>query len=127
MNEILAFFVAIYFLLFAPTHSQSYSYPSEARNIPPPQEKVFTATAYCQQGITKSGVTVAPGQVATDPDVIPINTRIYLDAPGDKYDGEYLATDTGRLVKGNHVDIFIPDYETCIEFGRQSVTVEVIE
>ena len=32
-----------------------------------------------------------------------------------------LATDTG--VKGNHIDIYTPDYDYAIQCGRQSLTV----
>jgi hypothetical protein len=34
--------------------------------------------------------------------------------------------DTGRLVKGNIIDIYIPSLEKAIEFGRRQVKVTVV-
>jgi 3D (Asp-Asp-Asp) domain-containing protein len=85
----------------------------------------FHATAYCITGITKSGVRVAPGHVAADPKVIPLGSMIYVDAPlmGG---GIYQVLDTGNLVKGKIIDIFIPSYNRCQEFGRRMVKVKVL-
>jgi 3D (Asp-Asp-Asp) domain-containing protein len=84
----------------------------------------FHATAYCVTGITKSGVKVAPGHVAADPKVIPMGSMIYVDAP--LMGGIYQVLDTGNLVKGKIIDIFIPSYERCQEFGRRMVKVKVL-
>ena len=84
----------------------------------------FNATAYCVTGITKSGVVVAPGHVAADPEVIPLGSMIYVDSP--LMGGIYQVLDTGELVKGKIIDIFIPSYERCKEFGRRIVKVTVL-
>lgn len=84
----------------------------------------FEATAYSITGITKSGIPVAPGHVAADPDVIPLGSIIYVDAP--MMSGVYHVLDTGSLIKGNIIDIYIPSYEEAIEFGRRKVTVTVL-
>jgi 3D (Asp-Asp-Asp) domain-containing protein len=84
----------------------------------------FHATAYCVTGITKSGVTVSPGHVAADPRVIPLGSMIYVDSP--LMGGIYQVRDTGDLVKGKIIDIFIPSYERCKEFGRRMVKVKVL-
>ncbi len=84
----------------------------------------FYATAYCLNGITKSGVPAAPGRVATDPDVIPLGSVIYIDSP--ILGGIYQVFDTGSLVKGKIIDIFIPNYDKCMEFGRRMVKVKVL-
>lgn len=84
----------------------------------------FQATAYCISGITKSGARVAPGHVAADPKVIPLGSVIYVDSP--IMGGIYQVLDTGSLVKGKIIDIFIPSYEDCIEFGRRAVKVHVL-
>ena len=34
--------------------------------------------------------------------------------------------DTGRLVKGYIIDIFIPDYELATQFGRRDVKVTIL-
>lgn len=84
----------------------------------------FEATAYCNPGITFSGVYVQRGMVAADPKVLPIGSVIEVSA-GD-YSGIYTALDTGRLIKGNIIDIFMPDYEEAVQFGRQQVKIRVI-
>jgi 3D (Asp-Asp-Asp) domain-containing protein len=84
----------------------------------------FHATAYCLTGVTRSGVTVAPGHVAADPKVIPLGSMIYVDSPS--MGGIYQVLDAGTLVKGKVIDIFIPSYERCIEFGRRMVKVKVL-
>jgi 3D (Asp-Asp-Asp) domain-containing protein len=84
----------------------------------------FHATAYCVTGITKSGVAVSPGHVAADPKVIPLGSMIYVDSPS--MGGFYQVLDTGALVKGKIIDIFIPSYERCMDFGRRMVKVKVL-
>ena len=84
----------------------------------------FEATAYCDHGITFSGVYVQRGIVAGDPHVLPIGSIIEVEA--GSYSGVFSVMDTGRLIKGRIIDIFIPDYEEAIQFGRQQVTVKVI-
>jgi 3D (Asp-Asp-Asp) domain-containing protein len=84
----------------------------------------FQATAYCVTGISKSGARIAPGHVAADPRVIPLGSMIYVDSP--LMGGIYQVLDTGDEVKGNIIDIFIPSYERCKEFGRRIVKVQVL-
>ena len=89
-----------------------------------PLYEVFEATAYCDFGITYSGVLVHRGIVAADPKVLPIGSVIEVSA-GD-YSGIYTVMDTRGVVKGEIIDIYMPDYEEAIQFGRQSVGVRVI-
>jgi 3D (Asp-Asp-Asp) domain-containing protein len=89
-----------------------------------PATAEFEATAYCVTGISKSGIRIAPGHVAADPKVIPLGSMIYVDSP--LMSGIYQVLDTGELVKGNIIDIFIPSYERCKEFGRRAVKVQVL-
>ena len=84
----------------------------------------FHATAYCVTGITKSGAMTAPGLVATDPKIIPLGSMIYVDSPW--MGGVYQVLDTGALIKGKIIDIFIPNYDTCRKFGRRIVKVKVL-
>jgi 3D (Asp-Asp-Asp) domain-containing protein len=84
----------------------------------------FEATAYCITGISKSGTPILPGHVAADPKVIPLGSMIYVDSP--LMGGIYQVKDTGELIKGKIIDIFIPSYEHCKEFGRRAVKVQVL-
>ena len=72
-------------------------------------------------GITASGLpTVAELTCAVDNNVIPRYADVFVQF-ADGTIKQYWATDTG--VKGNHVDIYEPDYDTCIHNGRQILTV----
>ena len=104
--------------------SIAYRPSSTEMTPPPPKMENFDATAYCVTGITKSGVRVAPGHVAADPKVIPLGSMIYVDSP--LMGGIYQVLDTGEMVKGKIIDIFIPSYERCQEFGRRMVKVKVL-
>jgi 3D (Asp-Asp-Asp) domain-containing protein len=84
----------------------------------------FHATAYCVTGLTTSGVAVAPGHVAADPKVIPLGSMIYVDSP--LMGGIYQVLDTGELVRGKFIDIFIPSYKRCREFGIRMVKVKIL-
>jgi 3D (Asp-Asp-Asp) domain-containing protein len=86
--------------------------------------EVFHATAYCVAGTTRSGAPTAPGLVSADPTVIPLGSMIYVESP--LMGGVYQVLDTGELVKGKIIDIFIPSYEKCVEFGRRMVKVKVL-
>lgn len=87
-------------------------------------KEVFQATAYCISGITKSGVPTTPGIIAADPEVIPLGSMIYVESP--LMGGIYQVMDTGKAIKGKIIDIFIPSYEACINFGRRMVKVKVL-
>ncbi len=84
----------------------------------------FQATAYSESGTTKSGIPTSPGVVAADPAVLPLGSVIHVDVPC--YRGVYEVMDTGRLVKGHIIDIYIPDYELAMEFGRRDVKVTIL-
>ena len=100
-------------------YAEQITFEAEAENM-----EDFKATAYCITGITKSGVPVAPGHVAADPRIIPLGSIIYVESP--LMGGIYQVTDTGRLIKGKIIDIFIPSYGKSIEFGRRNVKVKVL-
>lgn len=85
---------------------------------------LFHATAYCLSGVTAAGVQTAPGVAAADPRVIPLGSMIHVDSP--VRGGIYQVLDTGTLIKGKIIDIFIPSYEDCLEFGRRAVKVRVL-
>lgn len=87
-------------------------------------DEIFHATAYCLTGITKAGVPTAPGYVSADPKVIPLGSMIYIETP--LMSGVYQVMDTGAAIKGKIIDIFIPSYEACLEFGRRVVKVKVL-
>lgn len=88
------------------------------------EAKTFKATAYCLRGRTASGGNVRRGIVAADPRVLPLGTRIQLNAGA--YSGTYTVADTGGVVKGRILDIWVPSCSEAMRFGRRSVSVSVM-
>lgn len=111
---------------------------------------VLKATAYdlsvrsCQKppshpayGITKSGTRATVGRtIAVDPSIIPLKSKVYISFP-EAYkhmNGIYYAEDTGSLIKGNKIDIFLGEdkpgqksvFNQAKKFGIQTVEVYIL-
>lgn len=72
-------------------------------------------------GITASGLPVVEHLTcAVDKSVIPLYSDVFVQYADGTIE-QLWATDTG--VRGNHIDIYTPDYETAIQNGRQKLTV----
>jgi 3D (Asp-Asp-Asp) domain-containing protein len=84
----------------------------------------YLATAYSLRGRTASGRLVSKGLIAADPRILPLGTRVRLDA--GSYSGEYLVADTGGLVKGKRIDIWTPSSREAMRFGRRTVKLTVL-
>ncbi|HWS55954.1 MAG TPA: 3D domain-containing protein [Pyrinomonadaceae bacterium] len=84
----------------------------------------FTATAYSLRGRTASGKPVRRGLIAADRRVLPIGTRVRLDA--GSYSGEYVVADTGGAVRGRKIDIWMPSTGEAMRFGRRTVKLTVL-
>lgn len=84
----------------------------------------YRATAYCLKGRTANGGGVRRGIVAADPRVLPLGTRIQLNA--GSYTGVYTVADTGGAVKGRILDIWMPSCVEAVRFGRKTVGVNVV-
>ena len=93
--------------------------------------KSMTATAYTAgyggaDYTTATGTFVQVGTVAVDKNVIPLGTRMYIAAAdGSVVYGLAVAEDTG--VRGNKVDLYYDTYEQCINFGRRSCNVYILD
>ena len=92
--------------------------------------RTMTATAYTtgHDGVgtrTASGTAVHVGTVAVDKSVLPLGTRMYIVAGGSVVYGLAVAEDTG--VKGNKIDLFYDTYDECIQFGRRTCTVYILQ
>lgn len=86
--------------------------------------QTYVATAYSLRGRTASGKMVARGLIAADPSVLPLGSRVRLDA--GPYSGEYLVADTGGAVRGRHIDIWTSSTREAMRFGRRSVKLTVL-
>jgi 3D (Asp-Asp-Asp) domain-containing protein len=84
----------------------------------------YVATAYSLRGRTASGRPVSKGLIAADPRVLPLGSRVKLEA--GTYSGEYLVADTGGAVRGRHVDIWTPTSREAMRFGRRAVKLTVL-
>ena len=86
----------------------------------------FVATAYCQDGTTASGAETARGIAAADPGVLPIGTRVRVSGLKRGRDGIYRVMDTGKRLRGRHIDLFVESCAEAKRFGKQPVNVEVV-
>ncbi|HSP63008.1 MAG TPA: 3D domain-containing protein [Pyrinomonadaceae bacterium] len=87
--------------------------------------QTYTATAYCLRGRTASGKPVNRGLIAADPSVLPLGTRVRVEA--GSWSGEYVVEDTGGAVKGRRIDIWTPTTREALQFGRRPVKLTVLE
>lgn len=94
---------------------------SENKSIILSEGSSFRATAYCLKGRTAMGSGVRRGIVAADPRVLPLGSRIQINAGA--YSGTYTVADTGGAVKGRKLDIWVPNCTEAVRFGRKSVMV----
>ena len=102
------------------------SLPCRAQNRGKPHLMPFVATAYTQEGTTRSGLPAQPGTVAADPSVLPIGTRIKVSNAGP-HSGIYTVTDSGATVKGRRIDIYVASRAGAKKFGRKMVQVTVLK
>lgn len=84
------------------------------------------ATAYTLEcgngdGVTATGTTPRPGIIAVDPRVIPHDTLVYIDDYG-----YFRAEDTGGVIKGHRIDVFMHSREDALNFGKRWVDVKII-
>ena len=88
-----------------------------------------TATAYTAgyDGVdhtTATGTFVHKGVAAVDKRVFPLGSDLYVMAKGMEY-GLTKAEDTG--MKGQKIDLYLESYQQCIQFGRRSATIYLLE
>ena len=80
------------------------------------------ATAYTHTGdATFTGIMPYVGVIAVDPRVIPLGSRVYVEGYG-----EALAADTGGLIKGTKIDLFMDTEQECDEWGIQPRKIYII-
>lgn len=79
--------------------------------------RTMNVSAYCDQGATASGQWVREGIVASDD--LPLGTVVVINGNRyvveDRFGGGY----TDRL------DVYMANYNDCINFGRQTIDVYV--
>lgn len=105
-------------------HTQAVpSRGGEARHINNPEKITCEASAYTWTGHhTASGTWPDEGTVSIDPRVIPLGSKLYIEGYGYA-----VAEDTGGAIRGNKIDVYFPDRDACIRWGRQEVEVIILE
>jgi 3D (Asp-Asp-Asp) domain-containing protein len=105
-------------------------------------ENIITANATAYTGspsengghpsVDYFGNPLQVGTISVDPQVIPLGSKVYIE--GYNYDGlpaegmYATAADIGGSVKGNKIDIYVPDSKVkAMNFGVQQVKIYIIK
>ena len=111
---------------------QRLSLHTEPTNSEPAGKEITVeATAYTAEcegciGITKTGVDLNANPdakvIAVDPSIIPLGSKVYVEGYGYA-----TAEDTGGAIKGNRIDVFVPEQNDALQWGRKQVKVTIID
>lgn len=88
--------------------------------------KTITVKATAYAGDTSTSTLVKPKvgrTIATDPNVIPYGSRVYIPALGKTF----IAEDCGGGIKGKRIDIFMRSERECINWGVREIEIYIIE
>lgn len=111
--------------------------PADAQCAPAHKDEVqwipMEATKYCYGTTTASGKKVRPGIAAAREEWIGLTAAVYMDevkedgthGPGE-FIGYFEIEDTGsneKIQNGTCIDIYDPDLESCVQWGRRDVWV----
>ena len=121
-------FVLVYQATIRDSHFASQQALSQASKADPGPgiHLRFDATAYCKGEVTASGLPPQSGIAAADPNVLPTGSVIYISRLGPRYDGVYTIMDTGPIIKGRLLDLYMWSCYEALDFGRRSVEVLVL-
>ena len=121
-------FLSLCFLVFLLITRESKAEPEtviiqEKTKIPYTALGEYTLTWYCISGTTASGNKTNHNlTIAGDLNKLKFNDVVYIEKLG----GAYVMHDTGRLVKGNRIDIYTNDCQQAIKNGVQKSNVYLI-
>jgi len=77
-----------------------------------------SVTAYCLQGRTRRGNLVRDGIIAVDRKLFPLGRSVDLFFGRSKF-GRFLADDTGGVIVGGRIDVWMSDCNAARRFGRR--------
>lgn len=116
------------------TEDGNYIYENSTSTEEPPAIKYlgkFKTTAYCTcakcchpkyKGLTAIGKRPVEGRsIAVDPKVIPLHSKVVINGH------EYIAEDTGNMVKGKVIDFYIDGHSRASAHGVQYMDVYVYQ
>ena len=112
----------------AETSNKTQAVSNEVKSTSSGKEFAAEATAYSykEAGLsyyTAMGIDLRsnPNVIAVDPSQIPLGTLV--EVPGY---GIAIAGDTGGDIKGNRIDVHYPEVQQAMDFGRQKITIKVM-
>ena len=74
-------------------------------------------------GVTRSGAIAQEGvTVAADTSKIPLGSYIYIEGVGFR-----IVQDTGSLIKGNRIDVYVSDHQEALELGVTTNQIYLLE
>jgi 3D (Asp-Asp-Asp) domain-containing protein len=94
---------------------------------PTPVAHRYTVTAYTADclgctGIAANGSPPTPGVTVACPPYLELGTWLEIEDIGRRR-----CDDRGGAIRGRRLDLFIPSLRQAIEFGRQSLKVEILD
>ena len=85
----------------------------------------YTADCTGCSGITATGINLKANPslkvIAVDPSVIPLGSKVWVQGYGYA-----IAGDTGGAIKGNRIDLHVPNDGVAKQFGRRQVQIKVL-
>lgn len=86
----------------------------------------YTANCRGCSGITATGINLKKNPnlkvISVDPRVIKLGTKVYVEGYGYA-----VAGDTGSAIKGNKIDLFMPNQTSALKWGRKTVKIKILK
>lgn len=109
-------------LLYLGRASNSEFNPSRSSRSLTMNASAYSAYDSGNSHYTFGGTYLRKGIIAVDPTVIPLGTRVYIPDYGYA-----IADDIGGSIKGNRIDMAFDSHNEAMQFGRQQVTVYLLD
>lgn len=109
-------------LLYLGRASSAEFNPSRSSRSMSMNASAYSAYDPGNSNYTFGGSLLRKGLVAVDPKVIPLGTRLFI--PGYGY---AVADDIGGAIKGNKIDLAFDTHGEAIQFGRQKITIYILD
>ncbi len=98
-------------------------YDKSGRALGTGKKYISNASAYTGDTTTASGQRPRWGTIAVDPRVIPLGSRVYVPY----FDKVFIANDTGGIIRGTMIDIFMKSARNMNNFGRRNLEIIVLD
>lgn len=102
---------------------KNYYYDKSGNLLGTGKKYISNASAYTGDTITATGDTPRWGTIAVDPKVIPLGSKVYVPY----FDKVFIANDTGGIIRGTMIDIFMKSASNMNNFGRRNLEIIVLD